>query len=309
LKHFNPGIVMAQDLAGKSASDRSARHAFLRLRLSLQQLARSDARHLQIAALASLLAFNLAFIDFGAKPLSSVLAVASSLTTQIILTRWLALPHLDLRSPLITGLSLSLLLRADEPWLHAVAGVIAIASKFFLRVDGKHIWNPAGLAIVALLFTSRGVWISPGQWGTSVWLVSFLAFAAILVLQAARRTDIALFFLASHAGLLFARAIWLSDPFAIPLHQLQSGSLLIFSFFMISDPKTAPDSRLGRLLFAFAVAASAHYLAFFMQMRPALYVALIALAPTVLLIDRVLPAARFDWRNPRTATVTQGVSQ
>jgi Na+-transporting NADH:ubiquinone oxidoreductase subunit NqrB len=298
---------MSQNLADKSACDHNARHLLPRSRVLLQQLARSDARHLQIAALTSLLVFNITFIDFGAKPLSSLLAIASSLTTQVILTRWFALPHLDLRSPLITGLSLSLLLRADEPWLHAIAGAIAIASKFLLRVDGKHIWNPAGLAIVVLLFTSHGVWISPGQWGTSVWLVSFLAFAAILVLQAARRTDIALFFLSSHAVLLFARAIWLGDPFAITLNQLQSGSLLIFAFFMISDPKTAPDSRLGRFLFAFAVAAAAHYLAFFVQMRPALYVALIALAPTVLLIDRMLPATRFDWRNPRAAT--QGVPQ
>jgi len=40
---------------------------------------------------------------------------------------------------------LSLLLRADEPWLHAIAGVVTIASKFVLRIDGRHIWNPAGV--------------------------------------------------------------------------------------------------------------------------------------------------------------------
>src|SRR5262249_56118432 len=128
----------------------------------------------------------------------------------------------------------------------------------------------AGCAIVVLLLASEGVWISPGQWGTSVWLVSALAFAAILVLHAARRTDIALFFLGSHAALLFARAAWLGDPLAIPLHQLQSGSLLIFAFFMISDPRTTPDSRLGRFIFALSVALRGHYLTFLMQLRPAL---------------------------------------
>jgi Na+-translocating ferredoxin:NAD+ oxidoreductase RnfD subunit len=122
-----------------------------------------------------------------------------------------------------------------------------------------------------------------------------LVFFAILVLQAAQRSDIALFFLGSHAALLLTRAVWLGDPLAIPLHQLQSGSLLIFAFFMISDPRTAPDSRLGRLLFAVTVAALAHYLAFFMQMRPALYVALIALSPLTLLLDRIIPAKRFSW--------------
>ena len=147
------------------------------------------------------------------------------------------------------------------------------------------------------------MWISPGQWGTSVWLAALLVFFAILVLQAAQRSDIALFFLGSHAALLVARAVWLGDPLAIPLHQLQSGSLLIFAFFMISDPRTAPDSRLGRLLFAVSVAALGHYLAFFMQMRPALYVALIALSPLTLLLDRIIPAKRFTWiANPQGAS-------
>src|SRR5262249_14522647 len=46
---------------------------------------------------------------------------------------WFGLPGLDLRSPLITGLPLSLLLRADTAWLFALAGVTAIGSKFLLR--------------------------------------------------------------------------------------------------------------------------------------------------------------------------------
>jgi Na+-transporting NADH:ubiquinone oxidoreductase subunit NqrB len=266
----------------------------------------TDARHYQIAALATLLTYNLGWLDFGARPLNSALAIAAALATQAVCSRWWKLPSIDLRSPLITGLSLSLLLRADDPWLHALAGVIGIASKFVLRIDGKHIWNPAGLAIVVLLYTaSSHVWISPGSWGSTVWFAALLVFFAILVLGAARRSDIAIFFLGSHAALLLARAWWLGDPLAIPLHQLQSGSLLIFTFFMISDPRTSPDSRLGRFVFAASVALAAHYMAFFMQMRPALYIALIMLSPFILLIDRILPAARFAWNRP----VIQGASQ
>ena len=265
----------------------------------------SDARHYQIAALSALLIFNLGWLDFGAQPLNSVLAIAAALATQALCTNLFSLPSFDPRSPLITGLSLSLLLRADDPWLPALAAVIAIGSKFVFRIGGKHIFNPAGFAIVVLLASAHGVWISPGQWGSTVWFAALLCFFAILVLRAARRSDIAIFFLASHAALLFARAGWLGDPFAVPLHQLQSGSLLIFAFFMISDPRTAPDSRLGRFIFALSVALFAHYLAFFMQMRPALYVALIALSPLTLLIDRLLPAERFAWSRP----AIQGASQ
>jgi Na+-transporting NADH:ubiquinone oxidoreductase subunit NqrB len=265
----------------------------------------SDARHYQIAALASLLAYNVGWIDFGAQPLNSALAIAACLITQAVCTYSFRLPGFDPRSPLITGLSLSLLLRADEAWPYALAGAIAIGSKFLIRVNGKHIWNPAGFALVALLVIAPHVWISPGQWGSAAWFAALVSFFAILVLHAARRSDVALFFLGSHAALLFARAWWLGDPWAIPLHQLQSGALLIFSFFMISDPRTTPDSRLGRLLFAVAVALFAHYLTFFVQMRPALYIALIALSPLILLFDKVLPAERFTWRVP----AIQGASQ
>jgi enediyne biosynthesis protein E5 len=264
-----------------------------------------DARYFQIIALACLLAINMMLIDFGAGLVPSAVAIGSALFTQWACTRLAGLPQLDLRSPLITGLSLSLLLRADALWLYAAAAVIAIGSKFLLRVNGKHIWNPAGLAIVVLLLTSRGVWISPGQWGAEVWFAALTGCLAILVLSAARRADIAIFFFLSHAALLLARAWWLGDPLAIPVHQLQSGSLLIFTFFMISDPRTAPDSVLGRFLFAFAVAVLAHYMAFFMQMRPALYFALIILSPATLMIDWLIPGRRFTWADP----AAQGVSR
>lgn len=157
---------------------------------------------------------------------------------------------------------------------------------------------------MVLLLASNGVWISPGQWGADVWLGSLIAFLAIVVLRASRRADIALFFLGSHAALLFARAHWLGDPLAIPLHQIESGSLLIFAFFMISDPRTTPDSRLGRPLFAISVALLAHYLAFFMQMRPALYVALVVLSPMTLVLDRMAPGRQFKW-----IPTAQGASQ
>jgi enediyne biosynthesis protein E5 len=262
-------------------------------------LLRGDARHFQIVVLAALLAFNIGWIDFGAVPLHSLLAVAAAVATQLVCTRLFRLPALDLRSPLITGLSLSLLLRGDAAWVHAAAAAIAIGSKFLLRIDGRHIWNPAGFAIVALLLVAPGhVWISPGQWGTSAWFVMLVSCADFMVLNAARRGDVALFFLACHCALLVARALWLGDPLTIPLHQMQSGSLLIFAFFMITDPRTTPAARSGRFVFALAVALLAHWLAFGWQMRPALYVALIALSPFTLLLDRLFPAGRFAWRDP-----------
>src|SRR6476469_3863965 len=101
-----------------------------------------DARHYQIAVLSALVVYNLGWLDFGARPFNSACAVAGALGAQMIGSRLSGLPTIDLRSPLITGLSLSLLLRADEAWVHAAAGAVAILSKFVLRLEGKHIWNP-----------------------------------------------------------------------------------------------------------------------------------------------------------------------
>ena len=115
-----------------------------------------DARYFQIAALGALLSVNFVLIDFGARPQAAAVAIGAALLTQAICAR-LAGVAFDWRSPMISRLSLSLLLRADALWLDAAAGIIAIASKFLLRIDGKHFFNPAGFAIVTLLVASNGV--------------------------------------------------------------------------------------------------------------------------------------------------------
>lgn len=255
-----------------------------------------DARHFQIATLASLLLLHVAWFDLGATPFQATVTIAAALATQFAFVCRQGAASFDWRSPLITGLSLSLLLRSQEPVLWLVAPLLAIGSKFLIRLADKHFFNPATFAIVVLLLLSPDVWVSPGQWGSSTWLVLLLVCAGALVLQRADRADTALAFLGCYAGLLCWRAWSLGDPLAIPLNQLQSGALLLFSFFMITDPRSTPDCRIGRILFAVAVALLAYWLQFRWQLRPALFYALAALSPLTPLIDRVLPAPRFIWR-------------
>ena len=130
------------------------------LKLRWQHL---DARYFQIIVLSTLLTLNFVWIDFGAKPLYSALAIASALGPQLVGSRLLGLPRTDLRSALISGLSLSLLLRADSPRLPALAGVLAIASKLALRVDGKHVFNPAGLPLSFCCLLPRTSGFHPGN--------------------------------------------------------------------------------------------------------------------------------------------------
>ena len=255
----------------------------------------ADARHFQIATLATLAAIHITRFDLGASPAQAAVTITAALTTQWACAR-MAGTAFDWRSPLITGLSLTLLLRTHSPGLWVAAAVLAIGSKYLLRWRGKHLFNPATFAIVTLLVVSPDVWVSPGQWGSTVWLALLLVCCAGLVLQRAGRADIALAFLGCYSGLLLLRCYILGDPLTIPSHQLQSGALLLFAFFMITDPRSTPDGRLGRVLFAAAVAGVTYWLQFRWQLRTGLFFALFALSPLTLLLDRLLPAPRFAWR-------------
>jgi hypothetical protein len=64
---------------------------------------------------------------------------------------------------------------------------------------------------------------------------------------------------------------------------------------MISDPRTTPDSRAGRVLFAFLVAAGATFIQFGLHRTNGLLWSLAALALAVPLIDRFLPGQRYRW--------------
>jgi Na+-translocating ferredoxin:NAD+ oxidoreductase RnfD subunit len=85
----------------------------------------------------------------------------------------------------------------------------------------------------------------------------------------------------------------------IPLHRLESGALLLFTFFMISDPKTTPDSRAGRVLFAALVAFGAWYVQFRLFRTNGLLWALAAGSVLVPIIDRVAPGVRYAWTTRR----------
>ncbi len=254
-----------------------------------------DPRLGQIATLGALLVYGSTALAFEIEPGQVAAVLATVLATQWMAQRWKGVPGFDPRSPLISGLSLCLLLRASAwPWAVATA-VVAIASKFVLRVRGKHVFNPTNFGLVAMIGASDQVWVSPGQWGSLALFAFGVACAGVLVVSRASRADLTVAFLACHAILLFGRALWLGDPWTIPLHQLQSGALLVFAFFMISDPKTTPNSRRGRLVYAALVAGLAGAIRFGLHEPNALLWALVACAPAVPLLDRLLPGPAYAW--------------
>ena len=147
----------------------------------------------------------------------------------------------------------------------AAAAGIAVGSKFVLRVGGKHLLNPTNGAIVALLALATAlpaldlsVWVSPGQWGNTAFFLLLMGCLGTIVVTRAARADVTFAFLASWAGLLLLSRVGARRSDRDSSHRLQNGALLLFAFFMISDPKTTPDSRPGRVLFGVMVACGAY---------------------------------------------------
>ncbi|MFQ5610124.1 MAG: RnfABCDGE type electron transport complex subunit D [Woeseiaceae bacterium] len=264
-----------------------------------------DPRYYQIAVLTSLVTFGIVGLAFGIRWQNALAVVGTALFVQYAGTRLYRLPRFDPLSPLITSLSLTLLLRTDTAILAGLAAFIAIASKFVVRINGKHIFNPANVAIVTLMLTFDRVWISSGQWGSATIGAFALACLGFLVLTRAKRSETTIAFLTAYATIVFGRALWLGDPLSIPLHQLQNGALLIFAFFMISDPKTTPDAAIGRVIYAFVVASVAGFIQFVLYQPHAPILALIICAPLVPLIDRAFGGDLYRWKAPAGRTRTK----
>jgi enediyne biosynthesis protein E5 len=257
-----------------------------------------DPRLYQIATLASLLVYGMGWLEFDIIPGRAALLLATVLATQAAGDRLEGRPA-NWKSALISGLSLCLLLRTNYASLALLAAVVTIASKFVIRFRGKHIFNPTNGGLVAMLLLSDRVWVSPGQWGSFALFALLMASVGGLVVNRASRSDVTFAFITCYCALIFGRSLYLGEPLTIPFHRLQSGALLLFTFFMISDPKTTPDSRAGRVLFAALVAFGAWYVQFRLFRTNGLLWSLALWSAAVPLIDRLLPGGRYVWQGAR----------
>jgi Na+-transporting NADH:ubiquinone oxidoreductase subunit NqrB len=262
-----------------------------------------DARFFQIAFQAVLLTAGVLLRDFSLLPLQMAFALISAAATQAFWIRVFGLTGVGYLSPLITGFGLSLLLRADSLWLHPLVACLAISSKFLIRIRGKHVFNPANFGVGLALLGLPGAWVSPGQWGNDLGIAVWLIGLGALVVKRARRDDVAFLFLGTFLGLTAARLFYLGHTFGrgweIWCHQALNGALLLFAFFMISDPMTLPDRPLARRLHVVLVAGGAFCWQFlFYRPNGALW-ALLCLAPMVPVWDSILPGKRHNWHGNR----------
>lgn len=137
----------------------------------------------------------------------------------------------------------------------------AIGSKFVLTFEGRHIFNPGLMGVVAALVLGGGRFATspPYQWGDQPLLAGlFLAAAACAGFAGKiRRTPLIVSFLVTFLVLTLLRAWmmrWHLPPRTLIEGTLTSPAFFLFTFYMITDPKTSPQGTRAQIVWGVSVA-------------------------------------------------------
>lgn len=200
-------------------------------------------------------------------------------------------------SVLISAMSLCLLLKVDHWTISLLAAFLTVASKYIFRINGKHIFNPSAFGIIVAIILSKDGWLSPGQWGSNAIMLFSVITLGTIVVTRVQKLDVSLAFLLTFIGLLYWRQVivlgWPMDHF---IQSISTGSLLLFTFFMISDPRTSPNHPVARIIWAVIIAIVSFYLATFKWKYNTPIWVLVAAAPLVPILDKIFKAKDFTWK-------------
>jgi Na+-translocating ferredoxin:NAD+ oxidoreductase RnfD subunit len=165
---------------------------------------------------------------------------------------------------LLTGLFVAMILSPHEPWyVGAVTSVVAIASKYAVRIRNANVFNPAALALVATFYV-----FDTGQswWGAlpelpSIAVVALFA-TGIFITRRVNKTAAVIAFLGCYY-LLFTITAFVGSPARVAaLYRAPDlHAALFFAFFMVTDPPTSPPKQRDQVTFG-AIVAVASYATF-----------------------------------------------
>jgi Na+-translocating ferredoxin:NAD+ oxidoreductase RnfD subunit len=263
-----------------------------------------DPRWVQLLFLLSFVGYALSSPGFGRTRGQWVAGLVTCLGLDFTLAR---LTRGILLAP-VSGLisSMGLLLLCDSPWTwpYVAVGAIAVLSKQFIRFQGKHIFNPLNFGIVVgLLAFSRDMTVVPGRWGGSVAGFSLIAALGAFVAYRARRLDLCVTYVLTFAAGVVVRTALRGGHFLSPGGLVTVGgpmvtaSFQLFTFFMISDPMTTPETRRARILFAFILGVADSTLRF-LRVEHSPFFALFVLCGFLPMFRQIAPATRPEniWR-------------
>jgi hypothetical protein len=218
----------------------------------------------------------------------TALAILTAIAIEMVLGRMFYGKWPHLASAYVSGISVGMLVRSPAYWPYALCSAISITSKYLLRVDGRHLWNPSNLGIVAMLvLASDSVAGLSVQWGNNFLpMIVVWCFGAVIISTLGRFHITATYVLSFVFFSVIRAAVtghpWLAEvaPITGPMYQL-------YIFFMITDPKSTVHPKWAQSLVAFAVAAVEAVFRL-MQFVHAPYYALFVVGPTANLIEIAL---------------------
>ena len=193
----------------------------------------------------------------------TLLAIGVSMVTELVLGRMFTGKWPHLASAYVSGISVGILLRSPEFWPYALCAAISITSKYVIRVNGRHLWNPSNLGIVCMLLLAPRYVATLGiQWDNRIWAMLVIWGVGAYTIHRLKRFHIC----ATYVGcfILYAglRAVLSHDPAPLVSRFYQEVAPItgpmyqLFIFFMITDPKTTVHTRSGQMLVAFLIATT-----------------------------------------------------
>lgn len=156
---------------------------------------------------------------------------------------------------LVAGIALTLLLEGSQLKVYLIAGSVAILSKTLIRYKGKHVFNPAnfGLLSAVLLFPEMGT-ANIGQWSGDAWFLLVMICTGLTLSIVAKRWVLSLSYLISFLVVSGIFSVVKNLPLAFMPGTLLGLPALLFSFHMITDPMTSPNSRRGQFFMGALIA-------------------------------------------------------
>jgi hypothetical protein len=232
-------------------------------------------------------------------------AIIATVLLEMVLARFSYGKWPHLASAYISGISVGILIKSPELWPYVLCGLISIASKYVLRVRGRHLWNPSNFGVTMLLFLAPQYVASLSvQVGNGIWPVLLVWALGGLILYRLGRLHIPLVFLAAFVPLAFVRHLWTHNAFVTELGPITWPMFQLYIFFMITDPKTTTRARWSQCVVVVVVAAVDAALRLAFEDVHALYHALFIVAPISNLMEIVWDARKAAAKQ-REATARQ----
>ncbi|QYO65426.1 hypothetical protein [Leptolyngbya sp. 7M] len=202
-------------------------------------------------------------------------------------------PHLA--SAYISGISAGILIRSPEFWPFALCAAVAISSKYVLRVDGRHLWNPTNFAVSFMLFAAPFSVASLSiQWGNDLYAMLVIWLLGSVIIYRLKRFHITLTYVLAFVFFAFIRSAWTGHSFLAEVAPITGPMYQLFIFFMITDPKTTVrHSKRAQIIVVLFIAAAEAVLRLAENVH-APYYALFIVGPIANLID-------IYWLSPRKA--------